>query len=75
MLILKKRLEASFFYKIKKLLDHRTVDITEHYLNLSYLDYKENLEIFQNELFKGFSNLKDEDKDEQKQEVTTGSRD
>ena len=55
-------------YKIKKLLDHRTVDITEHYLNLSYLDYKENLEIFQNELFKGFSNLKDEDKDEQKQE-------
>lgn len=55
-------------YKIKKLLDHRTVDITEHYLNLSYLDYKENLEIFHNELFSGFKNLKEEDKEEQKEE-------
>lgn len=46
-------------YKIKKLLDHKSIDITEHYLNLSYLDYKEDLTIFQNELFKGFKNLID----------------
>ncbi len=44
-------------YKIKKLLDHKSIDITEHYLNLSHLDYKEDLTIFQNELFKGFNTL------------------
>lgn len=48
-------------YKIKKLLDHKSIDITEHYLNLSHLDYKEDLTVFQNELFKGFKNLVDED--------------
>ena len=56
-------------YKIKKLLDHRTVDITEHYLNLSYLDYKENLEIFHNELFQGFKNLKEEEKEEKDEQI------
>lgn len=44
-------------YKIKKLLDHSTIDITEKYLNLGHLDYKENLNIFHNELFKNFENL------------------
>ncbi len=48
-------------YKIKKLLDHKSIDITEHYLNLSHLDYKEDLKVFQNQLFKGFKSLIDED--------------
>lgn len=44
-------------YKIKKLLDHSNIDITEKYLNLGHLDYKENLTLFHNELFKNFENL------------------
>ncbi len=48
-------------YKIKKLLDHKSIDITEHYLNLSHLDYKEDLTVFQNHLFKGFKNLINEE--------------
>lgn len=43
-------------YKIKKLLDHKSIDITEHYLNLSYLDYKDELAEYQNNLFKDFRN-------------------
>jgi len=46
-------------YKIKKLLDHSNIDITEKYLNLGHLDYKENLTIFHNELFKNFETLLD----------------
>lgn len=44
-------------YSIKSLLDHKSVDVTERYLNLSYEDYKQDLEIFQNRLFKGFKKL------------------
>lgn len=44
-------------YKIKQLLNHKSIDITEHYLNLSHLDYKEDLTVFHNELFKGFNTL------------------
>lgn len=46
-------------YSIKSLLNHKSVDITERYLNLSYEDYKQDLEIFQNRLFKGFKKLID----------------
>ena len=44
-------------YNIKQLLNHQSVDITEAYLNLLHLDFKENLELYHNELFDGFSNL------------------
>ena len=58
-------------YKIKKLLDHNKVDTTELYLNLSYQDYKKDLSIWQNELFKGFRQgneikILDNDKKEEK---------
>jgi len=56
-------------YKIKKLLDHRSIDITETYLNLSYLDYKDNLELYHNELFNGFKGILDEN-EEEKQPIT-----
>ena len=55
-------------YKIKKLLDHKSIDITEHYLNLSYLDYKEDLTVFQNQLFKGFKDLVSKEEKQEKQE-------
>lgn len=44
-------------YSIKKLLDHTSVDITEKYLNLSHEDYKQDLNVFQNNLFAGFKQL------------------
>lgn len=56
-------------YKIKKLLDHKSIDITEHYLNLSHLDYKEDLTVFQNNLFKGFTNLVDKGMKEETNEL------
>lgn len=56
-------------YKVKQLLDHKSVDITEKYLNLSYEDYKESLENFHNELFDGFSNFINEDKDTSRKDI------
>jgi integrase len=59
-------------YKIKKLLDHNKVDTTELYLNLSYQDYKKDLSIWQNELFKGFrqgNEIKTLDNDKKEEQV------
>lgn len=58
-------------YNIKQLLNHQSVDITEAYLNLSHLDFKENLELYHNELFNGFSNLSNNNKLNNIEEVNT----